>query len=106
MKLEAVQDNNVELVTEILGDISSLKVKDDSAAELSRILQEPHFQVKQSCLVGRGGPGGGARRGSRRGGPGRQPVQNVPHLKAKLTRCSVLPQKRSILTWNLILSCD
>lgn len=40
-----MQDNNVELVTEILGDISSLKVKDDSAAELSRILQEPHFQV-------------------------------------------------------------
>lgn len=49
MKLEAVQDNNVELVTEILGDISSLKVKDDSAAELSRILQEPHFQVR--CCV-------------------------------------------------------
>lgn len=47
MKLEAVQDNNVELVTEILGDISGLKVKDDSAAELSRILQEPHFQVGQ-----------------------------------------------------------
>ncbi|KAG8005131.1 MAGUK p55 subfamily member 6 [Nibea albiflora] len=47
VKLEAVQDNNVELVTEILGDISSLKVKDDSAAELSRILQEPHFQ----CLL-------------------------------------------------------
>lgn len=45
VKLEAVQDNNVELVTEILGDISSLKVKDDSADELSRILQEPHFQV-------------------------------------------------------------
>ncbi|XP_005728809.1 MAGUK p55 subfamily member 6b isoform X1 [Pundamilia nyererei] len=44
VKLEAVQDNNVELVTEILGDINSLKVKDDSAAELSRILQEPHFQ--------------------------------------------------------------
>lgn len=47
VKLEAVQDNNVELVTEILGDISSLKVKDDSAAELSRILQEPHFQVSR-----------------------------------------------------------
>lgn len=46
VKLEAVQDNNVELVTEILGDINSLKVKDDSAAELSRILQEPHFQVR------------------------------------------------------------
>lgn len=44
----------MELVTEILGDISSLKVKDDSAAELSRILQEPHFQVsrKQRCWVG------------------------------------------------------
>lgn len=55
MKLEAVQDNNVELVTEILGDISSLKVKDDSAAELSRILQEPHFQVKKGLfgLVGK-----------------------------------------------------
>ncbi|XP_011479148.1 MAGUK p55 subfamily member 6 isoform X2 [Oryzias latipes] len=44
VKLEAVQDNNMELVTEILGDISNLKVKDDSAAELSKILQEPHFQ--------------------------------------------------------------
>lgn len=50
VKLEAVQDNNVELVTEILGDISSLKVKDDSAAELSRILQEPHFQVSVKCV--------------------------------------------------------
>lgn len=47
VKLEAVQDNNVELVTDILGDINSLKVKDDSAAELSRILQEPHFQVRR-----------------------------------------------------------
>ena len=47
VKLEAVQDNNVELVTEILGDISGLKVKDDSAAELSRILKEPHFQVSR-----------------------------------------------------------
>uniref|UniRef100_A0A3B1JJZ3 Membrane palmitoylated protein 2 n=1 Tax=Astyanax mexicanus TaxID=7994 RepID=A0A3B1JJZ3_ASTMX len=44
VKLEAVQENNVELVTEILGDISGLSVRDDSAAELSRILQEPHFQ--------------------------------------------------------------
>uniref|UniRef100_A0A673B5L3 MAGUK p55 subfamily member 6-like n=1 Tax=Sphaeramia orbicularis TaxID=375764 RepID=A0A673B5L3_9TELE len=44
VKLEAVQDNNMELVTEILGDIKNLKVKDDSAAELSKILQEPHFQ--------------------------------------------------------------
>ncbi|KAG7275211.1 hypothetical protein CRUP_012999 [Coryphaenoides rupestris] len=44
VKLEAVQDNNVELVTEILGDISGLQVRDDSATELSKILQEPHFQ--------------------------------------------------------------
>uniref|UniRef100_A0A8C1CPY8 MAGUK p55 subfamily member 6-like n=1 Tax=Cyprinus carpio carpio TaxID=630221 RepID=A0A8C1CPY8_CYPCA len=44
VKLEAVQENNVELVTEILGDISGLTVQDDSAAELSKILQEPHFQ--------------------------------------------------------------
>lgn len=50
VKLEAVQDNNVELVTEILGDISNLMVKDDSAAELSRILQEPHFQVRRLPL--------------------------------------------------------
>lgn len=44
--MEAVQENNVELVTEILGDISGLSVRDDSAAELSKILQEPHFQVQ------------------------------------------------------------
>ncbi|XP_030644802.1 MAGUK p55 subfamily member 6b [Chanos chanos] len=44
VKLEAVQEHNVELVTEILGDIHNLTVRDDSAAELSRILQEPHFQ--------------------------------------------------------------
>lgn len=50
VKLEAVQDNNVELVTEILGDISGLKVKDDSAAELSRILKEPHFQVSRARM--------------------------------------------------------
>ncbi|KAG5843138.1 hypothetical protein ANANG_G00185290 [Anguilla anguilla] len=44
VKLEAVQDNNMELVTDILGEISGLSPRDDSAAELSRILQEPHFQ--------------------------------------------------------------
>nr|XP_029514800.1 MAGUK p55 subfamily member 6 [Oncorhynchus nerka] len=44
LRLEAVQDNNIELVTDILGDITALSVRDDSAAELSRILQEPHFQ--------------------------------------------------------------
>ncbi|XP_066571701.1 protein PALS2 isoform X1 [Amia ocellicauda] len=44
VKLEAVSDNNMELVSEILDDISPLTSKDDSAAELSRILKEPHFQ--------------------------------------------------------------
>ncbi|XP_062846242.1 MAGUK p55 subfamily member 6b [Trichomycterus rosablanca] len=44
VKLEAVQENIVELVGEILGDIRELSVRDASAAELLRILQEPHFQ--------------------------------------------------------------
>ncbi|MGH0153514.1 UNVERIFIED_CONTAM: hypothetical protein FKN15_025126 [Acipenser sinensis] len=44
VKLEAVRDNNMELVTEILDDIIPLTCKDDSAAELARILKEPHFQ--------------------------------------------------------------
>ncbi|XP_006008723.1 MAGUK p55 subfamily member 6b isoform X1 [Latimeria chalumnae] len=43
-KLEAVRDNNLELVNEILEDINPLMSKDDSAAELARILREPHFQ--------------------------------------------------------------
>ncbi|XP_048882402.1 MAGUK p55 subfamily member 6a isoform X2 [Brienomyrus brachyistius] len=44
VKLEAVQDNNVALVTEILEDIRGLSLQDRSASELSRILTEPHFQ--------------------------------------------------------------
>ncbi|TSK34750.1 MAGUK p55 subfamily member 6 [Bagarius yarrelli] len=44
VKLEAVGNNNVELVSEILSDISDLAEHNDSAAELSKILQEPHFQ--------------------------------------------------------------
>uniref|UniRef100_A0AAR2M5Y3 Membrane protein, palmitoylated 6a (MAGUK p55 subfamily member 6) n=1 Tax=Pygocentrus nattereri TaxID=42514 RepID=A0AAR2M5Y3_PYGNA len=44
VKLEAVRKNNVELVTEILSDISVLADRNDSAAELSKILKEPHFQ--------------------------------------------------------------
>ncbi|XP_043923485.1 protein PALS2 isoform X2 [Protopterus annectens] len=43
-KLEAVRDNNLELVNEILEDLSPLSIKDDNVAELSRILSEPHFQ--------------------------------------------------------------
>ncbi|KAK1805300.1 hypothetical protein P4O66_019640, partial [Electrophorus voltai] len=44
VKLEAVQENNVELMTEILGDIRLLTLRDNSARELSQILQGPHFQ--------------------------------------------------------------
>ncbi|XP_021233951.1 MAGUK p55 subfamily member 2 isoform X5 [Numida meleagris] len=43
-KLEAVRDNNVELVQEILSDIGHLVQQDSAAAELACILREPHFQ--------------------------------------------------------------
>ncbi|KAI6072667.1 MAGUK p55 subfamily member 2 [Aix galericulata] len=43
-KLEAVRDNNVELVQDILRDIGHLARQDSAAAELARILREPHFQ--------------------------------------------------------------
>ncbi|KAK3551316.1 hypothetical protein QTP70_013916 [Hemibagrus guttatus] len=44
VKLKAVRNNSVELVSEILSDISGLAEHNDSAAELSKILKEPHFQ--------------------------------------------------------------
>ncbi|XP_053346319.1 MAGUK p55 subfamily member 6b isoform X1 [Clarias gariepinus] len=44
VKLQAVQDNNVELISEILGMIRGLNVKDERVSELLRILQQPHFQ--------------------------------------------------------------
>ncbi|KAM6175822.1 MAGUK p55 subfamily member 2 isoform 1-T1 [Erethizon dorsatum] len=43
-KLEAVRDNNLELVREILRDLAQLAERSSPAAELARILQEPHFQ--------------------------------------------------------------
>uniref|UniRef100_A0A8B9ST56 Membrane palmitoylated protein 2 n=1 Tax=Anas platyrhynchos TaxID=8839 RepID=A0A8B9ST56_ANAPL len=43
-KLEAVRDNNVELVQDILRDIGHLARQDSAAAELACILREPHFQ--------------------------------------------------------------
>ncbi|XP_050011411.1 protein PALS2 isoform X3 [Alexandromys fortis] len=43
-KLEAVSDNNLELVNEILEDISPLISVDENVAELVGILKEPHFQ--------------------------------------------------------------
>lgn len=48
-KLEAVRDNNVELVQDILRDIGHLARQDSAAAELARILREPHFQVCCAC---------------------------------------------------------
>ena len=47
-KLEAVRDNNLELVQEILRDLAQLAEQSSTAAELARILQEPHFQVWSS----------------------------------------------------------
>ncbi|XP_060638063.1 protein PALS2 isoform X3 [Anolis sagrei] len=42
-KLEAVSDNNLELVNQILEDIRPLVNKDENIAELVGILKEPHF---------------------------------------------------------------
>lgn len=46
-KLEAVRGDNLALVQEILRDIGRLARPDvqAAAAELARILREPHFQV-------------------------------------------------------------
>ncbi|KAI1887174.1 hypothetical protein AGOR_G00203420 [Albula goreensis] len=43
-KLEAVRDNNVELVQDILRDLTPLAHRSRVADELARILKEPHFQ--------------------------------------------------------------
>lgn len=47
-KLEAVRGDNVELVQDILRDIGHLAPRDSAAAELARILREPHFQVRRA----------------------------------------------------------
>ncbi|XP_042280977.1 MAGUK p55 subfamily member 6a isoform X2 [Thunnus albacares] len=44
VKLQAVRDDNVQLVTEILDSLNNLPEKDAAAAELAKILQEPHFK--------------------------------------------------------------
>lgn len=74
-KLEAVRDNNLELVREILRDLARLAERSSAAAELVRILQEPHFQVWSS-------PGllGGWRRQEVRTGVGRDLCPMVPPL--------------------------
>ncbi|KAJ8004806.1 hypothetical protein DPEC_G00140130 [Dallia pectoralis] len=44
VKLEAVRDNNHQLVSEILDSLTELNGSDTSAEELAQILQEPHFK--------------------------------------------------------------
>uniref|UniRef100_A0A672IX15 MAGUK p55 subfamily member 6-like n=1 Tax=Salarias fasciatus TaxID=181472 RepID=A0A672IX15_SALFA len=44
VKLQAVREDNVHLVSEILDSLNKLPEKDAATAELTRILQEPHFQ--------------------------------------------------------------
>lgn len=51
-KLEAVRENNVELVQDILKELTPLTEQSQAAHELARILSEPHFQVytqRRSC---------------------------------------------------------
>ncbi|KAJ0047431.1 hypothetical protein NL108_001302, partial [Boleophthalmus pectinirostris] len=43
-KLEAVRDDNIQLVTDILTSLTNLSEKNTAAEELAKILQEPHFQ--------------------------------------------------------------
>ncbi|XP_072365372.1 protein PALS2-like isoform X2 [Scyliorhinus torazame] len=43
-KLEAVRENNVDLVKQILEDISCIVHHNETATELAKILKEPHFQ--------------------------------------------------------------
>uniref|UniRef100_A0A8C7Q5V9 Membrane protein, palmitoylated 2b (MAGUK p55 subfamily member 2) n=1 Tax=Oncorhynchus mykiss TaxID=8022 RepID=A0A8C7Q5V9_ONCMY len=43
-RLEAVSDNNMELVQDILKELTPLTHRNKAADELARILKEPHFQ--------------------------------------------------------------
>ncbi|XP_063815965.1 MAGUK p55 subfamily member 2 isoform X1 [Pseudophryne corroboree] len=43
-RLEAVRENNLQLVQEILQDMAGVRDPSGTASELQRILQEPHFQ--------------------------------------------------------------
>lgn len=49
-KLEAVRENNVDLVKQILEEISSVVHQNEYAAELTMILKEPHFQVQVAIV--------------------------------------------------------
>lgn len=50
-KLEAVRENNVELVQDILKELNPLALRSQAADELARILKEPHFQVWIAGLI-------------------------------------------------------
>lgn len=50
-KLEAVRENNVELVQDILKELNPLAHRSQLADELVRILKEPHFQVWRTGLT-------------------------------------------------------
>lgn len=50
-KLEAVRENNVELVQDILKELSPIARSSQAADELVRILKEPHFQVRAYCSL-------------------------------------------------------
>lgn len=50
-KLEAVRENNVELVQDILKELSPLTQRSSAADELVRILKEPHFQVWKAAHI-------------------------------------------------------
>lgn len=45
VKLQAVQSDNVQLVIDILESLKNLQDTDAAVAELTKILQEPHFRV-------------------------------------------------------------
>lgn len=52
-KLEAVRDNNMELVQDILRDLTPITPHSRAAQELSFILKEPHFQVQNDADLGK-----------------------------------------------------
>lgn len=45
LRLSPVRENNVELLQEILRDLDPFTHRSNTAAELARILTQPHFQV-------------------------------------------------------------
>lgn len=46
-----MRKDNVQLVTEILDSLNNLPEKDAAVAELTKILQEPHFKVSLTLFL-------------------------------------------------------